>query len=57
MKKTLSILLIGFLVISCGVKKSITTQSEFENGWYFISESNSESKVVKNNFGDDFVYV
>lgn len=57
MKKTLSILLIGFLAISCGVKKPIKNKSEFENGWYFVTEPKTESKAVKNNFGDDFVYV
>ena len=57
MKNTLSFILIGFLAISCGVKKSFTTQLEFENGWYFITEPKTESKAVKNNFGDDSVYV
>ena len=57
MKNVLSILLVGFLVISCGVKKTTKTQSEFENGWYFVTKSKSESKIVKNNFGEDVVSV
>ncbi|WKB82987.1 hypothetical protein QYR09_08075 [Cellulophaga lytica] len=57
MKNVLSILLVGLLAISCGVKKSSKTQLEFENGWYFVTESKSESKIVRNNFGVDFITV
>ena len=56
MKKLLLIVTIGFLTISCGVKKSKTTQYEFENGWYFVTTSKKGTKPVKDRFGAEVVY-
>lgn len=57
MKKLLLAMTLGLLVVSCGVKKPTRTEYEFENGWYFVTESKKKAKSVKNRFGEEIVFV
>ncbi len=57
MKNKLLILIIGFLIISCGTKKTRTSPLKFENGWYFITKSKTNSNLIKSRFKDYFVNI
>ena len=57
MKNLLLFLTISTLMINCSSKKGLTTESDFVNGWYFVTESMTDSKTVKSAFDYDTVRI
>tara|TARA_R110002111_G_scaffold99207_3_gene153347 strand:- start:6 stop:488 length:483 start_codon:yes stop_codon:yes gene_type:complete len=56
MKKILLILLVCFTISSCGLFKKDKSNSESQNGWYYLSDENDENalKVSSDIYDKDF---
>ncbi len=57
MKKILLTSILGIIITSCGVKKTLSSKTELDSGWYFITEQETESKLVQNRFTGEDIFI